>query len=153
MPTSRVLWWNNTCTKCAFSFSHHGMLSSLLQHLSPSSTRHSSKRSHTKSLWCPLLHPALLHTCKALSNTWHQQVKYSGCWRKWSGFHSCSTPTTHLESTVNPAALNSSHKTACMINNHVGFNRASRIISKTKLQSYWHSQHWLFKAKIIMPRF
>lgn len=34
---------------------------------------------HTKSLWCPLLHPPLLHTCKALSNTWHQQVKYSGC--------------------------------------------------------------------------
>lgn len=63
------------CSKCAFAFNHYGMLSFFLQHLSPCSTRCSSKCSHTKSLWCPLLHPLLLHTCKALAipgiNRWN----------------------------------------------------------------------------------
>lgn len=81
-----------TCAKHAFSFSHYGMLSFLLQHLSPNSTRCSSKCSNTKPLWCLLLHPSLPHTCKALSNTWHQQVKYSGCWMSDLAFTAVQHP-------------------------------------------------------------
>lgn len=41
---------------------------------------------------------------------------------------------------VNSAALNSSCKTANMINIYVGLEKASRIIKKMMWQSCWHSQ-------------
>lgn len=85
----------------------------------------------------PFLLPPLLHIYKCLRSIWYQ-LSYSECWCKWPGFKG-STPTAQLNTTVNSAALNSSCKTANMINIYVGLEKASRI-KKMMWQSCWHSQ-------------